>query len=275
MNPVFHCIQSFDKPGDWQMALDDVMLRRVEEGVLGPVLRLYTWSPWCVTLGNFQEAEDQIDVEAARRMGVDVVRRITGGRAVFHAQEVTYTICAPKDIAPWGKTLGQTYDWVAERLLEGLEQIGFDGNLDRGDHAVLERGADRRLVKPPCFSSASRSEIVWNGRKLVGSAQRRTRRAFLQHGSILLGPAHLDLVDLLEFPAEKKPQVRAELEEHSVCLNQVPGCSAEPSQVMAALLKSFGQHLHLHEWELPADVEAEIAILRPSLHCYSGKQKEF
>lgn len=244
MNHQWQYLEHWDQPGAWHMQYDQELLERVEAGKERPTFRLYTWKPWCITLGNFMEAEDQVDLQAARRRGIDVVKRVTGGRAVFHAQELTYTICAPKEIAPWGKTLGQTYDWVAARLLEGLSQIGFQGSLDRGDHAALERGHERRLTKPPCFSSASRSEVVWQGRKLVGSAQRRSRGAFLQHGSILMGRAHLDIVDLLGFPVEQRAAVRAELEHHAVCLSDIPGCGATLEDLVPALRDAFAQHLH-------------------------------
>lgn len=246
------------QPGAWQMALDQVLLERMEAGSIDPVLRFYTWEPWCITLGNFQTAVEQVNLAAAQRAGVDVVQRITGGRAVFHAEEVTYTICAPKSIAPWGKTLGQTYDWVSERLLEGLQRIGFHGDLERSASGPLEVNSQRHLVKPPCFSSASRAEIVWQGRKLVGSAQRRTKQAFLQHGSIVWGDAHLGLVDLLEFPEVQKPAILADLQSHSVSLGQIPGCATDPETIISALVQGFAGHLDLQAWELPADIIADV-----------------
>jgi lipoate-protein ligase A len=221
------------------MAFDEVLIQRVEKGLSEPCVRFYTWDPWCITLGSFQAADEQLQLDTVHAAGFDVVKRPTGGRAVFHAQELTYTICAPKNFAPWGKTLGLTYDWIAEQLLAGLEDVGFRGTLERGDVGALERSNERHLVKPPCFSSASRAEIVWEGRKLVGSAQRRTRNAFLQHGSILLGDAHLGIVDFLDFPAEHKAQIREELNRHSVSLSAIAGVDSRLDSVLGCMQARF------------------------------------
>jgi len=240
---TFRILNTFGKPGAWHMAFDEVLIRRVDAGLSEPCIRFYTWSPWCITLGSFQAADEQLQVDRVKAAGFDVVKRPTGGRAVFHAEELTYSICAPKSIASWGKTLGLTYDWVAEQLLAGLAHVGFTGSLERGDSSAIEVSSERHLAKPPCFSSASRAEIVWQGRKLVGSAQRRSRNAFLQHGSILLGHAHRDLVDFLEFPEAQKALLRKDLQSHSVCLSEIPGVDASLASVHKAMQKVFADSL--------------------------------
>jgi len=236
------------------MAFDEVLIQRVDAGLSRPCVRFYAWDPWCITLGSFQAADEQLQLDKLRAAGFDAVKRPTGGRAVFHAQELTYTICAPKGIAPWGKTLGQTYDWIAERLLTGLAQVGFQGTLERGESGILDKSNERHMAKPPCFSSASRAEIVWDGRKLVGSAQRRTRNAFLQHGSILLGDAHLGIVDFLDFPEERKAQIRDELRSHSISLSAIPGVDARLESVRSAMENVFMKELGA-EFAEPTDEE--------------------
>ena len=99
---------------------------------------------------------------------------------------------------------------------------------------------------------------MWQGRKLVGSAQRRTKQAFLQHGSIVWGDAHLGLVDLLEFPPEQQPAIKADLEAHSVSLEQYPGCDTDSNSITEALVQAFSAHLKLSSWKIPADILAEV-----------------
>ncbi|HSQ41667.1 MAG TPA: hypothetical protein VLM37_05250 [Fibrobacteraceae bacterium] len=261
---MFRILHTMNRTGAWNMAFDEMLIQRVDAGLSEPCVRFYTWTPWCVTLGSFQAADEQLQVERLQEAGYEVAKRTTGGRAVFHAQELTYTICARKDIAPWGKTLGSTYDWIAERLLEGLAQVGFQGSLERGDNAAKEIARDQHLTKPPCFSSASRAEIAWQGRKVVGSAQRRTRNAFLQHGSILLGPAHAELVDFLDFPEEQKSMLRAHLLQHSVSLSEIPGVDAKLPNVLNALEHTFAQALGAAEGEIaPEELAATKALLQP------------
>jgi len=260
---MFRLLHTFNKPGAWHMAFDEMLIHRVDAGLSEPCVRFYSWSPWCVTLGSFQAAEEQLQLHRLAAAGFDAVKRPTGGRAVFHAQELTYTICAPKAVAPWGNTLGQTYDWVAERLLRGLENVGFQGGLERGSTENLESPEERHSAKPPCFCSASRAEIVWEGRKVVGSAQRRTRNAFLQHGSIPLGKAYLDIVDFLDFPADQKDALRAELNRHSVCLAEIPGVNATMDSVLEALQRSFSDALGCELAEPTPEELAETEALLP------------
>lgn len=248
-------LEHFQMPGPWHMAFDEVLLDRVDRGLSKPFFRLYTWSPWCITLGSFQVADEQLDAQRVHDAGYQIAQRATGGRAVFHAQELTYSLCAPKDIGPWAKTLGSTYDWISERLLAGFAQVGFDGAMEKGDVSALESQATRHTAKPPCFTSASRAEIVWQGRKVVGSAQRRSRNAFLQHGSILLGDAHADLVNFLEFPDSVKPELRKDLMAHAVCLGQIPGVDARLESVTQAVRNSFAAELGFGSVELATEDE--------------------
>ncbi len=245
------------------MAFDEVIIRRVDAGLSEPCIRFYTWKPWCITLGSFQAADEQLQLQKLYDAGFDAVKRPTGGRAVFHAEELTYTICARKDIAPWGKTLGQTYDWIAAQLLSGLERVGFQGSLERGDASAVEKTSERHLAKPPCFSSASRAEVVYEGRKMVGSAQRRSRNAFLQHGSILLGDAHLDIVNFLDFPESQKEGMKADLRRHSVCLKEIPGADARMEQVLAAMKTTLIASVGAVPCEPTAEELAETEILLP------------
>jgi lipoate-protein ligase A len=158
------------------MALDEALMERAR--CTGEaVLRVYGWSRPTLSLGRNQAARQRYDEARARALGVDIVRRPTGGRAVLHFHEVTYSVTAP--VAGLGP-LGESYRWVNRLLVDGLRRLGVE---------ACEAESSGRAPRPgvsPCFEQPVAGEIVAGGRKLVGSAQYRERDALLQHGSILL-----------------------------------------------------------------------------------------
>ena len=158
------------------MALDEAMLLTAADTGL-TLVRLYEWSSPSVSLGRNQRTVDVYSPERCEARGVPVVRRLTGGRALLHAREVTYAVAAPTSAAP---TLRGGYEAINDILLNALRSLGVEA--DRA--APLERTASPGLA--PCFETPSAGELVVHGAKIVGSAQHRESRAFLQHGSILL-----------------------------------------------------------------------------------------
>ncbi len=183
-------------PGREQMAFDAFLLAGVEAGLSPPTLRLYGWSRPCVTLGHHQEFRRELDEAALSRLGWDWAFRATGGRAVLHDDEITYAVIAGVDAAPWSASMAQATRAIAQALVAAMGLA--DAMAVAGDAPGSPRppqgtsGASRpsRL----CFASKSRDEIAYRGRKLVGSAQRRLRRAFLQHGSLPLTGSQLRLL---------------------------------------------------------------------------------
>ncbi len=170
------------------MEIDRHLLEEATSGA-PPTLRFYTWEPPAVSIGRFQRIETSVDMDACRRHGIDIVQRITGGRAVLHLRELTYTIASPADVPLFPSDILGTYRVIAEGLLKGLSNLGIAAEiLSRSCKNVAL--VKRRSKDPACFSSPSWYEIVVNGRKIIGSAQRRVRGAFLQHGSILISYDH-------------------------------------------------------------------------------------
>lgn len=169
----------------YNMALDEELLARAEAEETVPVLRFYGWHPSAVSIGKFQNIETAIDIDACKRHGIDLVRRVTGGRAVLHHQELSYSIIARTANADFPPNLFGTYKAIAQCLLAGLENLGIHAEIVSrgGKHARLLQNRDKSAA---CFSSPSWYEIVVGNRKIIGSAQRRLSRAFLQHGSILV-----------------------------------------------------------------------------------------
>lgn len=168
------------------MALDEALLHSVAEGQSEPVLRFYRWSPATVTLGYAQSAVSDIDIDICQEAGFDIVRRTTGGRAVLHDQEVTYSVIAPFNKGPFGNSVLDCYRVISEVLLAVLKTLGLPAQLVPGQ----AKGGQRNSAKAVCFSAPSQYELVVEGCKVAGSAQKRHGTFFLQHGSI---PLELDL----------------------------------------------------------------------------------
>jgi lipoyl(octanoyl) transferase len=154
-----------------------------------PVLRLYRWQPAAVTIGYNQDFGN-FNREAIESGGFGLVKRPTGGRAIFHADELTYSVTGSSPGPLFGNSLHDSYLKINEALLLFLNRLGLAAEVSGGE----TRDSMRSLV---CFKSAGKHEIRVGGRKLVGSAQRRTRGVFLQHGSILTGKRHLKLPGFL------------------------------------------------------------------------------
>lgn len=166
------------------MAIDEALLSACNAGEGGyPVLRFYWWTVPTLSLGAKEKLEEAADPEACRRNGVALVRRSTGGRAVLHDLELTYSIVAAVGSPPFSGSVADSYRRIAEAMREGLLALGVALELSSG--ASERRGRGTHL---PCFAAPSRCELAAGGRKVVGSAQRRLRNAVLQHGSILLRP---------------------------------------------------------------------------------------
>ena len=163
------------------MAVDEAIFEAVAAGKSPPTLRFYTWTPPAVSVGYFQDSFTDIDISACREMGIDVVRRLTGGRAVLHDKELTYSVICPEGDPLFPDNILGTYKLISSCLVKGLNSLGIDASL-------APSSVKGRAKKSPsaCFISSSHYEITVSGNKLVGSAQRRGDGAFIQHGSILM-----------------------------------------------------------------------------------------
>jgi lipoate-protein ligase A len=180
-----------------------------------------------VSLGRGQRRSLKLDAGKCRRAGVDVVVRPSGGRAVLHGDDVTYAAAFPANGAV-GEGVAETYRRLAAVLSSALGRLGVETDLADTRAAG---GPGRAL---PCFTSAARDEILHQGRKLVGSAQRRTRGAVLQHGAILAGGDQGDLAGLLEGDGGSA-EVRKELSGRTVTLEGILGRRVSFEEVAGAL----------------------------------------
>ncbi|MGA9115496.1 MAG: lipoate--protein ligase family protein [Bacteroidota bacterium] len=245
-------------PGGLHMRRDEEAALRVAGGGGPSVLRVYTWRPHAVSLGRNQQ-EGELDLSACRVRGLDVVRRPTGGRAILHAEELTYSIVMPSH----GRSVSEIYRQVCGALLRGLAAFGV-----RADFRKAQADFPRLYGRPSsaaCFAGSARHEIEWKGRKLVGSAQRRygssPREAVLQHGSILTGPSHRMLVECLaggEGPW--KETLRREMREHTVDLGEILGKPPDLGSLAECIRRGFagewGVEFRSEQVPHPGDVHA-------------------
>jgi lipoyl(octanoyl) transferase len=162
------------------MAIDEAILIGSDSGRSAPTLRFYGWNPPAVSVGYFQDINTEVNLANCRALGVDIVRRPTGGKAVLHENEITYSVVSPRDNPLFPDTILGTYKVISDCLVKALSLMGIEA-------CIADRGLDdnHNSLKSICFSEPSRFELLVAGKKICGSAQVRTKNAFLQHGSLL------------------------------------------------------------------------------------------
>jgi lipoyl(octanoyl) transferase len=238
--------------GAWNMAFDEELAIRLRDGVdTLPVLRVYTWQPYTISIGFNQQVED-FDVGKMASAGIDIVRRPTGGRAIFHAHELTYSVVIP--IGERGPRA--IYRFINEALLAGLHRMGISATLTSHDDNFQKLYKDPTSI--PCFSSAARSEIQYDGRKLVGSAQRRFGNVILQHGSFLLGQQHRHIVDFLNSQSENiRSIIEEDLSTRTIEAETILQRPVTFEEAAESMKQGFEEYCHIEfDTTVTADVHA-------------------
>ena len=181
--------------GAWNMALDEAILEHVGYGDSAATLRLYAWEPACLSLGHAQPFAD-VDVTRLQERGWEVVRRATGGRAILHTDEITYSVIAPNDEPRVAGTVLESYNRLAQALLLAVKELELPVEVKEG------RVTDGSIPNPVCFEVPSTYEITVTGKKLIGSAQARKKEGVLQHGSLPLAGNLTRICQTLVFESE-------------------------------------------------------------------------
>ncbi len=295
------------RSGAANMALDAAILAAVDAGEAPPTLRLYGFAPPALSLG-YGQPDDEVDFEACRRLGIEVVRRPTGGRAVLHDRDLTYALVVPSSDPRFPPSVSGSYQVVAEALRDALSALGVRGvelaprratggeppagaagkaapgraphappgsvraplppaTFDVGARAAEDLAPDSvvaplppaassrrpgesarggRGVRAACFGAAARAELLVGGRKVAGSAQRRGRHAFLQHGTILIDP------DPDRLAACLRGADAARLAASMVGLARLPGVGpVGPERVAAAVTEALAGRLGIRFADAP------------------------
>ncbi len=191
---TWRLVRSTPARGAWNMAVDEAILEHVRRGEVPPTLRLYAWEPPCLSLGHAQPFSE-VDIARLQARGWEVVRRPTGGRAILHADELTYSVTAPQSEPRLRGNVIESYKRLAAALLEALRRLGLPAEAlpqkeVRNPHTAPE---------PICFEVPSHYEITVQGKKLIGSAQARKRGGVLQHGTLPLGGDLRRITQVLRF----------------------------------------------------------------------------
>lgn len=225
----------------WNMAIDEAIMNAVSEGEAPPTLRFYGWQPATLSIGYFQKAEDEVDLAKIEQQGIGFVRRPTGGRAVLHDQELTYSMILPESYPDMPKSVTESYRVLSNGLLYGFRKLGLQADMvTLADEA--EKAKYASAGSAACFDSPSWYELVVEGRKVAGSAQVRQRGVILQHGSILLDMDVDQLFDLLYYPNERlRERLKQSFRQKAVAINDIKRSLGQPPATLAETEDAFAQ----------------------------------
>jgi lipoate-protein ligase A len=239
--------------GAWNMAVDEAILETAGSGETLPTLRLYAWQPACLSLGYAQPVAD-VDQAALSANGWDLVRRPTGGRAILHTDELTYSVCGSQDEPRLQGGVLASYRVLAQALLRALKLLNIPAQAREKptETASLIPGQPQN---PVCFEVPSNYEVTVQGKKLIGSAQARRREGVLQHGSLPLLGDLTRITQALVFPDDRaRAEAARRLLEHACTAEQVSGAPLDWQVAAQAFAQAFAETLNLEL--IPAQLTA-------------------
>jgi lipoate-protein ligase A len=223
------------------MAVDEAILEAAGDGDVLPTLRLYAWQPACLSLGYSQSIQD-VDRSRLQAMGWGLVRRLTGGKAILHVDELTYALIAQPCEDLVAGSLLESYHRISTGLLKALFHLSIQGEIS-GNPTV----SNRFSAGPICFEVPSAFEITFQGKKILGSAQARRKNGILQHGSL---PLHGDLgriIQVLNLGNEEEQQSAVEsLSRHAINVETVTGRMVTWKEAARAIAEAFEEELGVH-----------------------------
>lgn len=241
----WYFINSGPSSPSFNMALDEALLTWHSENRIPPVIRFYEWSPATLSIGYFQKVYKDIDLESVKKLGLGFVRRPTGGRAVLHEAELTYSIIVTEQHPKMPATVTEAYRILSEGLLLGFQQLGLQANFSIPD--TEEKQQDLKKPKSAvCFDAPSWYELVVEGKKVAGSAQTRQKGVILQHGSILLELDEEKLLSVFKFQSDdQKEKMKQKLPEKAVAINQLMKHPVTIKNCVDAFKKGFEEALDI------------------------------
>jgi lipoyl(octanoyl) transferase len=232
------------------MAVDEAILESVSARDALPTLRLYAWNPPCLSLGYGQKSAD-VDLDRAASLGWDVVRRPTGGRAILHTDELTYSLSLPVEDEIASGSVIDSYRRISAALTAALSLLGLSSQADRRAERHPQGGA-------VCFETPSHYEITVAGRKLVGSAQLRRHAGILQHGSLPLTGDVSRICDVLTYPDEPtREAAKSQVRSRAITLTESLQTEISWRTAADALIQGFAQTF---------DVNFSFASITPAEH---------
>jgi lipoate-protein ligase A len=236
------------------MAVDEVILESHLQGLSPPTLRVYRWKRPAISLGYFQDMDAEIEVGWCRESGVDVVRRLTGGRAILHDDELTYSVVTSEGYGS-PRSLAESYRHINQGLVAAYGSLGLEVRLE-----AHPRGPSSTA----CFSSAGIADLTFQGRKVCGSAQYRRGGALLQHGSLPISADVRLLFSMLTFPSNAvRERAREEFDKRATCLSDLLGRKTPAEELARAVFRGFelGLGIQLRRESLTAMESSESHTL--------------
>jgi lipoate-protein ligase A len=240
----------------YNMAVDEAIMKIHSQGDTPPTLRFYGWQPAALSLGYFQQLKKEVDLEKCQDKGINLVRRLTGGRAILHKQELTYSIIIHENYNLLADSIEKSYQQISSGLVAGLNQLGVKAELK-----AVERGKKApRGHSAACFDAPSWYEVILNNKKLIGSAQRRRKNTILQHGSLPLDDSSEEIFELLNYSSEiDRKKARRIFKSKSTNLKKA-GYKLKRRQLIDALSSGLAEKLGLtFEESSLTDKEIELA----------------
>jgi len=204
------------------MAMDKAVLVASSKGLVPPTVRFYTWSPPAISIGYFQSLNDEVDVDACKNLGVQYVRRITGGGAVFHEKELTYSIVIPESNPKVPKNVLESYRRICGAIIKGLKHLWIESKY------------------------VPINDIVVNNKKISGSAQTRKLKTVLQHGTVLIDVDVDKMFSLLKVPNEKiKDKLISDVKQRVTSIKHVSGNDVSFNEVADAMKNGFEEEFKI------------------------------
>ena len=236
----WHLIESGFSTGKFNMDFD---LRLTGESSNNNALfRLYRWDPYCISLGANQDFND-IDIDKAKSQNIDVVKRPTGGRAILHAEEITYSVVLPYSQITSAKEI---YQKISNALIHGLEL--YNPLLSESELENVQADFKKLLQSNSgmlCFGSTAKNEVKFSGKKIIGSAQRKLKDTILQHGSILCGTYHKRIVEFLSNKENSKSELERELSDKTIEIETILNEKVDYQKLSECLITGFEEY-----WEI-------------------------
>jgi lipoyl(octanoyl) transferase len=237
---IWRFIDSGLNSGEYNMQFDLQLAKNC--GTDEAFFRLYRWKPFCISLGANQSFDD-IDLTKTKTAGIEIVKRPTGGRAILHAEEWTYSVVIPfnYELSP-----REIYTLISQALIRGLNY--YNPLLAQSELENVQPNFPKLLEEPTgvlCFASTAKNEVKFNGKKLIGSAQRKLNKTILQHGSILCGKFHQKLAEYLNVDVQTKELLKKELTEKTTELETILNEKINYDALKSCLVRGFE-----NEWDI-------------------------
>ncbi|MET3682571.1 lipoate-protein ligase A [Alkalibacillus flavidus] len=240
MAEEWRLIDTRDYDAATNMALDECLLKWVNDNKIGPTIRFYAWSEPSLSIGQFQNVESSIDLSSLEKYDCQLVRRLTGGSAVLHDDELTYSIVVPENHPLISRSVQEAYYTLSKGLVKGFKLLGVQVDYSLPNQQKTNRRTD------VCFERPAFYELLVDNKKLSGNAQVRKSGVLLQHGSIPMSLNAEMLFDLFQFPSDQiREQRRQSFGEKATTLNEVTGKSHTYDEVKQAFINGFQDSLNI------------------------------